>query len=139
MTREEAIKFAEYAQIMADGKPDVQEFYKLAESALRAQQEQPPCSRCGYDGKHLDAPPCTTCPAHPKGRGRNASLTLDELRKMDREPVWMEFPNDGDGRWDLIAFCNSEFLSTYRSGYLLLEEYGNTWLAYRQKPEEGTV
>lgn len=40
MTREEAIKFAEYAQIMADGKPDVQEFYRLAEIALRAQQEQ---------------------------------------------------------------------------------------------------
>lgn len=40
MTREEAIKFAEYAQIMADGKPDVQEFYKLAEAALR-QQENP--------------------------------------------------------------------------------------------------
>ena len=39
MTREEAIKFAEYAQIMADGNPDVQEFCKLAESALRAQQE----------------------------------------------------------------------------------------------------
>ena len=38
MTREEAIKFAEYAQIMADGKPDVQEFYKLAESALRQQE-----------------------------------------------------------------------------------------------------
>lgn len=35
MTREEAIKFAEYAQIMADGKPDVQEFYKIAEAALR--------------------------------------------------------------------------------------------------------
>lgn len=39
MTIEEAIKFAEYAQIMADGKPDVQEFYRLAEVALRAQQE----------------------------------------------------------------------------------------------------
>ena len=38
MTIEEAIKFAEYAQIMADGKPDVQEFYKLAESALRQQE-----------------------------------------------------------------------------------------------------
>ena len=38
MNREEAIKFAEYAQIMADGKPDVQEFYKLAESALRQQE-----------------------------------------------------------------------------------------------------
>ena len=25
-----------------------------------------PCQSCGYGGKHLDAPPCTTCPAHPK-------------------------------------------------------------------------
>lgn len=25
-----------------------------------------PCQACGYGGKHLDAPPCTTCPAHPK-------------------------------------------------------------------------
>ena len=38
MTREEAIKFAEYAQIMADGKPDIQEFYKIAEAALREQE-----------------------------------------------------------------------------------------------------
>lgn len=38
MTREEAIKFSEYAQIMADGKPDVQEFYKIAEAALREQE-----------------------------------------------------------------------------------------------------
>lgn len=40
MTREAAIRFAEYAQIMADGKPDVQEFYRAAELALRAQQER---------------------------------------------------------------------------------------------------
>lgn len=39
MNTEEAIIFAEYAQIMADGKPDVQEFYRLAEVALRAQQK----------------------------------------------------------------------------------------------------
>lgn len=25
-----------------------------------------PCHVCGYGGKHLDAPPCTSCPAHPK-------------------------------------------------------------------------
>ena len=37
MTIEDAIKFAEYAQIMSDGKPDVQEFYKIAEAALREQ------------------------------------------------------------------------------------------------------
>ena len=31
-----------------------------------------PCSCCGYGGKHLDAPPCTTCPAHPKEHQPNA-------------------------------------------------------------------
>ena len=25
-----------------------------------------PCQACGYGGRHLDAPPCTSCPAHPK-------------------------------------------------------------------------
>lgn len=33
-------------------------------AALRTQKS--PCAACGYGGKHLDAPPCTTCPAHPK-------------------------------------------------------------------------
>lgn len=40
LTIEGAIRFAEYAQIMADGKPDVQEFYKLAEFALRDWEER---------------------------------------------------------------------------------------------------
>lgn len=40
MDRKEAIRFAEYAQILADGKPDVQEFYRLAEIALRDQEER---------------------------------------------------------------------------------------------------
>lgn len=40
MDRKEAIRFAEFAQILADGKPDVQEFYRLAEIALRGQEER---------------------------------------------------------------------------------------------------
>lgn len=40
MTGEEAILFAEYVQIMTAGKPYVQEFYRAAELALRAQQER---------------------------------------------------------------------------------------------------
>lgn len=68
MTREEAIKFAEYAQIMADGKPDVQEFYKLAEAALRAQQEHKcPCDLCAFGPpSSMSSKPCTMCPAVPK-------------------------------------------------------------------------
>lgn len=57
----------------------------VARIVLSAQQEaeqQGPCSRCEYGGKHLDAPPCTTCPAHPKGAYENEPLTLNELREM---------------------------------------------------------
>lgn len=138
MTREEAIKFAEYAQIMADGKPDVQEFYKLAESALRAQQEQTPCSRCGYGGKHLDAPPCKTCPAHPKGQESNGPLTLDELRKMDGEPVWVQSPGIPEyGRWAIVEGVGENSLFLHDD--FTCHDYGKTWMAYRQKPEECAV
>ena len=56
-------------------------------------------------------------------------LTLDELRKMDGEPVWCVSLgaelSRGEGWY--IGVNN-----WYMSGY------GKTWLAYRQKPEEGT-
>ena len=117
MTREEAIKFAEYAQIMADGKPDVQEFYKLAESALRQQETV---------------------------TNRNEPLTMDELREMPiRDWVWIDvlhlkeaissYYRKYDGyKKDEIFWCGYPGLG-FRFFY---EDYGKTWLAYRQKPEE---
>ena len=124
MTREEAIKFAEYAQIMADGKPDVQEFYKLAESALR--QQETVANR----------------------NGLNEPLTLDELRKMDGEPVWWwnksAKPVCTICVWDRFMdepmFANYDWQSEYTlqlSKYKWLKKCG--YKPYRQKPEEGTV
>ena len=111
MTREEAIKFAEYAQIMADGKPGVQEFYKMAEYALRAQQEVE----------------------------KNEPLTLDELREMDGEPVWVvnsDFKKS-DGFSDEWALVSSQRRNAESTGTIYhFEDYGKTWLAYRRKPEE---
>lgn len=66
----------------------------------------------------------------------NDPLTLEELREMDGEPVWGAF-SDGSGRYMIIQWHNSEFFKTFECGFLLLEEYGKTWLAYRRKPEEG--
>ena len=118
MTREEAIRFAEYAQIMADGKPDVQEFYKLAESALRQQE------RFGEVNK---------------------ALTLDELRQMDGEPVWWwnksAKPVCTICVWDRFMdepmFANYDWQSedTLKlSKYKWLKKCG--YKPYRQKPEE---
>ena len=79
-------------------------------------------------------------------------LTLDELRQMPiRDWVWIEILNPD-------AFRSKETVSAYYrkyDGYKKDEifwcgypglgfgfdyaDYGNTWLAYRRKPEEGTV
>ena len=57
-------------------------------------------------------------------------LTLDELRQMDGEPVWLV--NQNGGRWVIMS---GAYLCDSRKN----ADYGKTWLAYRQKPEEGTV
>ena len=83
--------------------------------------------------------------------GLNAPLTLDELRQFPiRDWVWIEILNPD-------AFRSKETVSAYYrkyDGYKKDEifwcgypglgfgfdyaDYGKTWLAYRQKPEEGT-
>ena len=77
-------------------------------------------------------------------------LTLDELREMDGEPVWTVTTGvSSSGRWEL---CTCETVCACPLHKVLrcvtadgevtdydLDTYGKTWLAYRQKPEEGTV
>lgn len=68
-------------------------------------------------------------------------LTLDELREMDGEPVWVCFI-DGvvmrDDGWFILALLNESqaILEGKHPVYKNLSVYGKTWLAYRQKPEE---
>ena len=74
-------------------------------------------------------------------------LTLDELRQMPiRDWVWIDvlhskeavssYYRKYDGyKKDEIFWCGYPGLG-FRFFY---EDYGKTWLAYRQKPEEGTV
>lgn len=79
--------------------------YARAISALRAKKKpKSPCAACGYGGKYLDAPPCTSCPAHPKEPEKNEPLTLEELKEMDGQPVWAEEPDGYKqySRWVLV-------------------------------------
>ena len=64
-------------------------------------------------------------------------LTLDELRKMDGEPVWCveitgreEWLFRGDGGF---ADMYGEFTS---DDFMAWDNYGKLWWCYRQKPEE---
>ena len=131
------------------------EIRRLSEEndAFRAQQEaeqKSPCTLCGYSGKHLDAPPCTRCPAYPKETEKNEPITLDELREMDGEPVWIVIIDhdsfaDKNDDFDGWGLCRKSWVRMWDEKRADLvhadhhfEDYGKTWMAYRRKPEETT-
>ncbi len=69
---------------------------------------------------------------------RNDPLTLDELRQMDGEPVWVQSPGVPEyGRWAIVEGVGENCLFLHDD--FTCHDYGKTWLAYRQKLEEGTV
>ena len=74
-----------------------------------------------------------------KDVGRNEPLTLDELRKMEGQPVYIV---ENTEYWAIVNSFDQAgvYLLSYGNpddyGYFGL--YGKTWLAFLQKPEEGT-
>lgn len=65
----------------------------------------------------------------------NEPLTLDELRKMDGEPVWVQSPGIPEyGRWAIVEGAGENCLFLHDD--FTCHDYGKSWLAYRQKPEE---
>ena len=75
--------------------------------------------------------------------GLNEPLTMDELRKMGGEPVFVV--TDRLKEWCLVHSHNSDdvigggIIMTRRTAEKRTYQYacyGKTWLAYRQKPEE---
>lgn len=145
MTIEEAIKFAEYAQLMTDF-PDVQEFYKLAEVALRVQQEREKretlkttwetpetCPNC-MEHLSLDWSFCPEC-GRPTAWSTNEPLTLDELREMNA-PVWCLCKplEGGNGYWCL---CQNGHITTPAGSQYFVSEIPH-WVFLRHKPKEET-
>lgn len=74
---------------------------------------------------------------------RNEPLTLDELRETGGEPVWIKlFDKDEEFwvlRYDWVDTRNPEPMILLHMRWYSHADYGKTWLAYRHKPEEGTV
>lgn len=67
---------------------------------------------------------------------RNTPLTLDELRKMNGEPVWVECITEKKlNCWGLHA---DGFVRGYIGYFVDFYDYayGEIWLAYRRKPED---
>ena len=65
-------------------------------------------------------------------------LTLDDLRQMDGEPVWVQSPGVPEyGRWAIVEGVGENCLFLHDD--FTCHEYSKTWLAYRQKLEEETL
>ena len=106
MTRERAAELLSEVTVL--DYPEMAEAHRVAISALRQQE------RFGEVNK---------------------ALTLDELRQMDGEPVWVQSPGVPEyGRWAIVEGVGENCLFLHDD--FTCHDYGKTWLAYRQKPEE---
>ena len=82
--------------------------------------------------------------SHDVARACNAPLTLEELRGMDGEPVYV-VSHDGrlESQWCILSISDTYFpkysaasIGGCEYAWFDCEDYGKTWEAYRQKPEE---
>ena len=114
MTNDEAIKVLRTESIELGGNAvSVCRFLEALDMAVKALEDVP-----------------------DKDAGKNDPLTLKELRQMDGEPIYIVY---GDvAWWDIVSFSVQDWLYLAREEELRYSRYGE-WLAYRQKPEEGTV
>ena len=69
----------------------------------------------------------------------NVPLTLEELRGMDGEPVWVDFPKCPEASGWMLISAGRHCVYDGLLGDCDFENCGNTWLAYRRRPEEGTT
>lgn len=108
-----AIKWAHAASLM-DTNPEVSYLFAMSETALKEKLE-----------RLKSAPP------------PNDPLTLEELREMDGEPVWISYFAGGPNVCMLVD-AKHDVCRVAHGGFAVFENLGRTWLAYRRKPEEGT-
>lgn len=80
--------------------------------------------------RNPDAMPTLTPPNEP--------LSIEQLREMDGEPVWIANPDALEyGRWgivDGVYQADDDQVLMLRGDYSC-HYYGKTWLAYRRPPE----
>jgi hypothetical protein len=111
------------------------------------------CVRCGTTKKYVETgdTPQSAYEAYDKAiaawnsraQPENKPLTLDALREMDGEPVWIvTLDGTDEPRWEIIVsagkygidlICVLNGVET--RDYAEFDLYNGTWLAYRYKPE----
>ena len=124
MTREEAIEILRKNRPTSDTRPCGMELCEAVDMAISSLRQQ----------EHFRE---VTKKVEP--------LTLDELRQMDGEPVWCEIYIKGQSSF--YGIVHGENVTGFIPGddkpanlaITNVGAYGLAWLAYRQKPEDGTV
>lgn len=75
----------------------------------------------------------------------NPPLTLDELLKMEGQPIYIKNGIDETNpiykheEWQIaggLHRCSEHHFVTYEHATFFISDYGKTWVAYRRKPEE---
>ena len=91
--------------------------------------------RASQHGRYADALDMAISALSPP----NEPLTIEQLREMDGEPVWIANPDALEyGRWgivDGVYQAEDDQVLMLRGDYSC-HYYGKTWLAYRRPPEE---
>ena len=117
MTRYEAIKILEYPvkkwSMEWDEREDGLSYYEALDMAISALRQQETVTN---------------------RNGLNEPLTLEELRDMPCEPVYIVV--GCASWWDIVSYAGMEYLYLKVEGSLPFRDYGKNWTAYRQKPEE---
>ena len=122
MTREEAIKILEYPvkkwSMEWDEREDGLSYYEALDMAISAIRQ---------------------CEHFREATKKVEPLTLDELRRMDGEPVYCV---EITGRQEWLFRRDGEFVDMYgeftSDDFMVWDNYGKLWWCYRQKPEDGT-
>ena len=117
MTREEAIKVLRTESVELGGNAvSVCRFLEALDMAIAALRQQETTTN------------------------RNEPLTVDELRRMEGQPVYIV---ENTEYWAIVNSFDQAgvYLLSYGNpdDYGYFGFYGKTWLAYRRKLEEGTV
>lgn len=95
---------------------------------------------CGATGVYSDSEQGAFEKWNRRPAPENKPLTLDQLRQMDGEPVWVCGIPGHEIKWTpgwRIIDGNRVALRQWNDAvmYLYFADYGRTWLAYARKPE----